>query len=249
MMRRRTLLTALAYGLTVSTLAALVYYFVLRPRCLRWGATDEEIGRDLPGDELLPAPMSQITRGITINISPADVWPWLVQMGQGRGGFYSYDWLENLFGLDIHNADTIVSEWQQPAVGDIVRMHPDGGSMVAAVEPCRALVLYTNPRTQMGQAVALPDTLSDDYLAFMSTWSFYLEPCDEHTTRLIVRSRGAWHRNVGSILMWSVLMEPLHFIMERKMLLGIKARAEAMVEQSTERARNRPSPRTITSAA
>ena len=170
MMRRRTLLTALAYGSTVSTLAALVYYFVLRPRCLRWGATDEEIGRDLPGDELLPDPVGYVTRGITINTSPVNVWLWLVQMGQGRGGFYSYDWLENLFGLDIHNADRIVPEWQELAVGDIVRMHPNGGSMVAAVEPYRALVLYTNALTQTGQAVALPDTLSDDYLAFMSTW-------------------------------------------------------------------------------
>ena len=89
-----------------------------------WGAEPEEIDASLPGDELMADPTMIVTRAITIDAPPEAVWPWLVQMGQGRGGFYSYDWLENLFGLDIHNADRLEPEWQALAVGDQLRAAP-----------------------------------------------------------------------------------------------------------------------------
>ena len=91
---------------------------VLRRRYLRWGATDEEVQAGLPGDETLPDADLVATRAITIHAAPMDVWPWLTQMGQGRGGLYSYDWLENLIGCDIHSADRIMPKWQHIKVGD-----------------------------------------------------------------------------------------------------------------------------------
>lgn len=95
---------------------ALLTPFLRRWRC-RWGATDEEVKRTLPGDELVPAPEWQWTHAITINAPPEQVWPWIVQMGQGRGGFYSYEALEDLVGCKIHNASRIVPEWQDLKVG------------------------------------------------------------------------------------------------------------------------------------
>src|SRR5664279_5588585 len=129
--RRRAVLATLA-------LAAVP---LLRARTLRWGATDTEARGELPGDDLVPDPGLTSTRAITIAAAAADVWPWIVQLGQGRGGFYSYDALENLVGCQIHSADHVVPEWQSIAVGDEIRLHPEGGLMVALVDPGRALVL------------------------------------------------------------------------------------------------------------
>ena len=92
----------------------------------RWGATADEIGRALPGDDLVPTPRQRYTRAITINASSDAIWPWLAQMGQGRGGLYSYDWLENLIGCDIHSVDWIVPAFQDLQVGDAVRLGQKG---------------------------------------------------------------------------------------------------------------------------
>ena len=97
--------------------AAAIVVAALRARSLRWGATDEELVATLPGDELVPHPDLTTTRAVTVNARAADVWPWIAQLGQGRGGFYSYDALENLVGCDIHSADRIVPAWQGVAVG------------------------------------------------------------------------------------------------------------------------------------
>jgi hypothetical protein len=92
---------------------------LLRPSYSRWGATDEEVRRSLPGDELVPTPRAQSTWAVTIEAPPERVWPWLVQMGQDRAGFYTYEWFENgLLRLNIHNVDRIVPEWQNITVGD-----------------------------------------------------------------------------------------------------------------------------------
>ncbi|MEM8532269.1 MAG: hypothetical protein AAGF95_15595 [Chloroflexota bacterium] len=119
------------------TLAASAYWLLLRPWYLHWGATDIDCERRLPGDDLIPRPYTQSTRAITIAASARDIWPWIVQIGQERGGFYSYDWLENLIGLDIHSADRIRPELQHLQVGDLIRFAPDGGPgmLVAALEP------------------------------------------------------------------------------------------------------------------
>jgi hypothetical protein len=189
-----------------ATLAA--YLFVIRPWHLRWGATEREVETPLLGDELVAAPKINATHAITINAPASAVWPWLVQIGQNRGGFYSYTWLENLVGCHMRNADHIHPEWQELKVGDEVWLHPKAPPLhVLKVEPGLSIVLE-------------------------KCWTFVLQPIDERTTRLIVRGRGDYNPDFKNILLnfifWRVIFEPAHFIMERKMMLGIKQRAEAM---------------------
>src|SRR5215207_3855373 len=107
-----------------------VYAFVIRPWHLRWGATDEEINKALPGDELVPEPGIESTRAITVNAPVEEVWPWLAQIGQDQGGLYSYEWLENLAGCQMRNADRIHPEWQHRETGETVFLHPAYGPKV-----------------------------------------------------------------------------------------------------------------------
>ncbi len=203
----------------------LVTLFAFRPWHLRWGATDAEVNRRLPGDELVANPKWGATHAITIRASAEEVWSWLVQMGQGRGGFYSYDWLENLFGLDIHNADRIIQEFQHLKVGDTVRLFPGGGPTVAVLEPGRALVLFGLIDPATGCSFKPTDKLPDNY--FATGWGFYLDPIDARTTRLIERFQIDWNPpSFLNTLGNRVILEPASFVMERKMLLGIKQRAE-----------------------
>jgi hypothetical protein len=130
-----------ALGLRSVALGSIVAVAIARRRYLRWGATDEEVNMALPGDELLPRADLTATRAIAIRAAVDGVWPWVAQLGQGRGGFYSYDFLENLVGCEIHSADGVVREWQATAVGDEVRLHPDVTLIVALLEPGQALVL------------------------------------------------------------------------------------------------------------
>ena len=176
----------------------------------RWGATAAEVGMALPGDEVVPNPVLTTTRAITIQAPATDAWPWLVQMGQGRGGLYSYERLENLVGCEMHNADRILPEHQDLQVGDMVRLVPEGSDLyfiVRVIEPDRAIVLYGDD----------PPT----------TWAFVLEPIDEHSTRLIVRWRQYYENTIGNMIGWRVFTDPITFVMERKLLQGIKARVEA----------------------
>ena len=121
--------------------AAAIYTLAVRPWQLGWGATDDERGSSLAGDDLIPKPDLIATRAITVHAVADQVWPWIAQLGQGRGGFYSYDALENLVGCDIHSADRLVPEWQDVEVGDRSSSLPEVGLAVAVVEPGRALVL------------------------------------------------------------------------------------------------------------
>jgi hypothetical protein len=201
------------------TLVAFVYWFLVRPWHLRWGATDDEVSQSWPGDELSsPHPKLSATHAISINAPAADVWPWLVQMGQNRGGFYSYTWLENLVGCHMRNADRIVPEWQTLNVGDSVRLHPKAPPLkVLIAEPGRSIVLE-------------------------KIWAFHVLPIDERTTRLIIRGRGDYNpaskNPVLNFLLWRIIFEPAHFIMERKMLHGIKQRAEATSRRRNEQPGN-----------
>jgi hypothetical protein len=177
---------------------AAAYLLAIRPWLRRWGATDDELERTLPGDELVPDPAIGSTWSVTIDAPAEEVWPWLAQIGQDRGGFYSYEWLENLAGCGLRNADRIHPEWQQRAVGEVVPLHPTGGLPLAHFEPGRALVL--------------------------EGWgSFVVEPIDGQRTRLVSRSRApkGW-----AAISYALLLEIPHFVMQRKMLLGIKERAE-----------------------
>jgi len=181
-----------------------------RSWCLSWGATESEAARDLPGDDLLPDAGIASTRAIKVEAPPSAIWPWLVQMGPGRGGAYTYDWIENIMGLRMHRADRILPEYQHLEVGDGQRLGKRGPILrVAELEPERWLVF----RSDDGNWV----------------WAFCLVP-DSKGTRLISRNRIATGdaSRLGQALN-TYVMEPGSLIMERKMLLGIKDRAEGLV--------------------
>ena len=165
-----------------------------------------EARRPLPGDELVPNARFRWTHGITIRGRPAEIWPWLVQMGCRRAGWYSYDGLDN---GGVPSAERIVPELQRVEVGDIFPMTPaaDDGFVVRAVEPERALVL--------GDA------------AGSTTWGFVLEPMDETSTRLIARVRGGFER-LAIGLMIGLVWRPIHFGMQRRQLLNLKQRVQAV---------------------
>jgi hypothetical protein len=200
----------------------------LRVWYLRWGATDGEVGGGLPGDELIARPVADMTRAVTVHASPAAVWSWLVQLGQGRGGLFSYDWLENLAGLDIHTLDRIVPELQTIEVGELIALGPgpNNGLLVSDVQRERALVLrrcdgdHGGPVNQAGSS----------YVDL--SWAFVLIPVDANTTRLVSRFRLAAKPRILVALAYALLMEFPHFVMERKMLLGIARRAERTARAS-----------------
>src|SRR5215213_6154425 len=157
-------------GASLTGAAALsAYIFLIRTWHLRWGATDEELEMSLPGDELLTEAQTCATHAVTINAPVSEVWPWLVQIGRDKGGFYSYSWLENLIGCHLRNAESVVPEWQGLKVGDEVWLHPMAPPLPALVcEPERALVLGNNTKDP-------------------GTWGFFLKKVDDNTTRLIIR--------------------------------------------------------------
>jgi hypothetical protein len=185
-----------------------LYQRLLRDRTLNWGATAEEATRALPGDELLVDADIVATRAITIEAPPAAVWPWLVQIGPGRAGAYTYDWIENLFGLNMHSADRIHPEWQDLEVGQVLRSGEDKpGMRIEILEPQRALV----NRSETGDWV----------------WAFVLV-ADNGSTRLISRNRISMTGAAAGQRLGMLVMEPGSLVMERKMLLGIKERAERL---------------------
>jgi hypothetical protein len=195
---------------------------VLRGWYNRWGAQPEEVQGTMPGDELVPAPMLGCTRAITIQAPVEQVWPWLAQLGQGRGGLYSYDGLENLAGCQIHSVDRIIPEYQNLEPGDLIRLGPKGYPCFSVVssEPGRALIMVSaDPKSE--QVVSYTTERGKGYS--IATWQFTLKALDEKTTRLFVRQRLAFSPDLT--LLWR-LTEPVSFVMERKMLLGIKHRAE-----------------------
>ena len=178
----------------------------LRRWYLTWGATPDEVGRMMPGDELLARPDIVSTRAVTIDAPPAAIWPWLVQMGSGRGGAYTYDWIENLFRLDMHSADEILPEFQHLQLGDVLPVGPNGpGLRLEVMEPERVLAFRSVDE--------------------LWVWQFALYPNGE-STRLVSRNRITTHTLPLPHRLTYVLMEPGSLIMERKMLLGIKRRAE-----------------------
>ncbi len=195
---------------------------VLRARYNRWGATDAEVEAPMPGDELVAVPRLGYTRAITIAAPPERVWPWLVQVGQGRGGLYSFDGLENLVGCDIHSTGRVLADCQQLAVGDLIRLGPAG-------YPCfRVDQVATGASLVLVGADSRPPHLaaSPDSPAGIATWQWQLRPtAGGRGTRLLSRQRLSYPPTTGMAVLWH-LVEPVGFVMERQMLLGIKQRAE-----------------------
>jgi hypothetical protein len=192
--------------------SAAAYLLVVRLWQLRWGATEEERDATLAGDDLLPNPDLIATRAITVHALADQVWPWIAQLGQGRGGFYSYDALENLVGCEIHSADRVVPEWQDLKVGDQVNLAPEVGLGVAGVEPGRALVLRGG--VPMGTVPPPYDF----------TWAFVVREQPDGTTRLLVRERYAYTQRWAPWLVEPVAV--VAFVMTQRMLRGIRDRAE-----------------------
>jgi hypothetical protein len=178
----------------------------------RWGTTPVERALRLPGDEVVENPAWHYDHAITIAAPRSAVWPWLLQLGQGRGGFYSYELLENAIGCKMQNVLEIHPELQKLRVGDRVRMHADGfGPDVVSMEPERSLVLGGPPNAKGSQA----------------TWSFYLLDGADGTTRLLERGRGvAGPGLVEKLEFGPYLMDPVGFVMSKKMLRTIKHLAE-----------------------
>ena len=192
--------------------AAVAYRVLLRGPILNWGATDSETHARLPGDELLEEADGVATRAITIDAPAAAVWPWLAQMGPApRGGAYTYDWIENLLGLDMHSVDRVLPDYQQPRLGETLA-YGSNHMRFERVEPGRVLAI----RSEDGNWV----------------WSFVL---DEHDgrTRLISRNRFRLPSLTARIGM--LPMEPASLVMERKMLHGIRWRAERLAAEERER--------------
>jgi hypothetical protein len=212
---RKTLLRAALLGAAVGG-----YLTQVRPWHLRFGATDEEVERDLPGDDLMRRAQVESTRGITIDARPDDVWPWIVQLGQDRGGFYTYDWLENLFGLGIHSTDRILAEWQHRDVGDFVRGGAWGraGWYVMEIEPPDVYVL------QAGDERTGRPLESNEPPIGAFTWAFVASESEDGQTRLVVRARYGHTRWVARPIV--EVIEAANFIMTERMLRGIKYRAE-----------------------
>jgi hypothetical protein len=196
-------------------LIAVTYRLALREWCLTWGARPDEVARPMPGDDLLHDAGLVATRAVAIDAPPAAVWPWLVQMGSGRAGAYTYDWIENLFGLDMRSADRVVPELQDVHVGDVLPMNPGApGLRVEVLDPERAFVL----RSEDGRWV----------------WAFGLYP-EDGSTRLVSRNRISTEGASAAGRAANALMEPGSLVMERKMLLGIKERAERLHRESPPR--------------
>ncbi len=210
-------------GLAAAAVAAasvIGYARWVKPWQQRWGATQEERSIRLPGDELVAAPATQLTRAITIDAPPDRVWPWIVQLGADRGGFYSYDWLENLFGLEIHSADHIVTAWQEVRVGDVVyaSRNRSAGWFVVGLRPNEALVL------KVANLAAGRPLRRDEQLKWEFLWTFALRPTASGGTRLIVRERTAFDSALTRTVMAPV--DVVSFVMTRRMMMGIKTRAE-----------------------
>lgn len=189
----------LAIGVAGATAVVVVYRVLVQPWQHRWGATDEEVGRAMPGDDLLPVAAST-TRAVSVAAPPEQVWPWLLQIGYGRAGCYSYDWIDN----DGHSsADRIIPELQELGVGDQIPMLPAMGPRVREIQPNRYLVAG-----------------DDDG----GTWCLALYPTAQGC-RLVSRWRVHWSPTPATAF-WILLSDPGAFIMERRMLKGVRDRAE-----------------------
>lgn len=192
----------------------ILLYPLLRRWRRRWGSTEEERALRLPGDELVPEPQWTYNHAVSVDAPRSAVWPWLLQLGQGRGGFYTYEGLENLVGCQIHNVMEIRPELERLRVGDTIVTHGGSGygPPVTRIEPERALVLGGPPNEKGSQA----------------TWAFHLLDGPNGSTRLLERGHGVAGRGLLEKLSFGpCLIDPIGFVMSKKMLRTIKKLAEA----------------------
>lgn len=209
-------------ALLVAGSALLILYLaVLHPWMMAWGASAAEQRMALPGDDAAAGPADSFTRAITIDAPAAQIWPWLLQIGQDRAGFYSNDWLENLIGDDVHNANTIRPEWQQRQIGDVVPLVPRNylGGLAGRLAVGQA-------GAQFGPHIWL---LEPGRVIADTPGRFVLLPIDAHTTRLLIRESLAANTPGGGaigVVAGRLAWDPVHFVMVQRMLRGVKERAE-----------------------
>ncbi|MCL4296665.1 MAG: hypothetical protein KJ077_13090 [Anaerolineae bacterium] len=201
MAKNRTLIRFLGWG----AVGAAAYMWVIRPWHLRWGATDEEVERTMPGDDVVLQPTFNATRGVTITANPEDIWPWLLQLGSKRAGFYSYDWVDN---AGIPSSECILPEFQQISLADFIPMTPDGK-----------------------QGMWVKDFKANEYILWWdkkgnATWLWQLSPLDNTNTRLITRLRVKYDWTPPWVFYYLV-QDAGDIVMMRKCLLGLKRRVEA----------------------
>jgi hypothetical protein len=240
-MRIRTILFAVVSAVISAIVASgAVYFLVIRPKVKAWGVDPAESELSLPGDDLVAEPTAIETRGIAIEAPTSAVWPWLVQMGYQRAGWYSYDTLDK----KAANADRILPEFQHLVAGEIMPTHPGGGFRVEIVEPEKSLVLYIDTELVQQQARqadtegttelptpglkatgALGKTAFPDFAA---SWAFYLQSTDDGRTRLIERFRAQTPGNGPASAVLGEIMGTGIVLMTRKQMLGIKQRVEAV---------------------
>jgi len=198
-------------GISGAFLIALAIETFYLPYWKRWGSSEAELSRKLPGDDIVPNPKVGFNQAITIEAPGKEVWHWVAQIGQDRGGFYSYDFLENITGCNIHSVDIIVPEYFHDEESEGLKTHP--------MAPPMPLVELDPERTLLFGGEMDPDT--------PNSWLFFLEDAGEHSTRLISR----WRLDYGpGPIRWfgyRVILQPIACTMQRKMLLGIKKRAES----------------------
>jgi hypothetical protein len=249
---------ALLLGL-LTTLIGLIagYVAVVRPRLRAWGIDKSEAALKLPGDALVPDATSAETRGISIAAPPDAIWPWLVQMGYGRAGWYSYDALDN----DNPSAKELLTTLPELRVGDVMPTHPGGGFEVKVLEPNNALVLYSDTALVQSQAEhaqaagtdQLPTNglkvsgglLSASFPDFAASWAFYHEPKDDGTTRLMERFRArSPGEGVAAALIGEVMGTGI-LLMTRKQMLGIKERVEREPGRPVDAVGRVPSPMAV----
>ena len=183
-----------------------IYVVFYRPRQLRWGATDDEVARGMPGDEIVTHPVFNATRAVTVNARPEEIWPWLVQIGFGRAGWYSYDILDN---LGRRSSEEILPEHQHLETGDLIPLGPGEGSglYVKDIRPNESMVWWERKR----QA---------------TSWVWGLYPTGDGQTQLITRVRNDYRKGLSNFVFGLLLIEPADFPLMRKCMLGIKRRAE-----------------------
>jgi hypothetical protein len=201
-------------GLAAGFVLAFGYWFIVRPWFFRWGTSKTDLARAMRGDDVIDSPTYTTTMAVTIDAAPEHIWPWLLQMGYRRGGLYSYDWLDRLFGyLDAPSAEAILPQYQHLQVGDEIPIGRGGGFPVWAVDPQRALVLAGRGE------------------GFAWVWQFGLYAVDKRWTRLVSRNSVRTPRTWQAWLFMRAI-EPAAFVMTRGMLRGLKRRAENLAAKA-----------------
>jgi hypothetical protein len=226
---KRMVLRIVGILVTVLVVVLVVYMALLRPRSHRWGLTDGEVGRSLPGDDLVPTPKVAYTQAITIEAPPEEVWPWLVQIGYGRAGWYTYDLFYSLTGSGSfydgdRSAERIIPELQDLAIGDTIELAKGMSFEVVTLEQDRLLVLLARVGWETGESFELSETMPDNYINM--SWVYLLEDVGENASRLTVRWQGDYSPGLGNALALGIPTEAGALIMQPKLLKGIKARSE-----------------------